>query len=470
LTVAPGFIDMHNHSDDTLLADGNAESMIRQGVTSMVLGEGHSAAPSAEFQDFNAYWAKLLEKGIATNVASYVGSSQIWTRVHGERAGPALPADVRRMQDLVRDAMRQGALGVASLLSNPPGNWIDTNTLIALCRAAGEFGGIYSTHLRTEGHGVFEAAEEALYIGREAGVPVDLIHLKIAEHELWGQMPKLIQLILRARGEGQQVTANLYPYRAGQNNLSSIIPPWAHEGGAEAMLARLADPKLKPRLESEILHGIPGSQWYNHYTATGSWEGMLIVSLKNPAYQKFQGKRMSEVIAALGGQPVEVLFKLLSENRGSVPTIFFHHSEEDMVYALRQPVTTIGSDGSAVKTTGPLSASHVHPRFYGTFPRVLGKYVREDKVLPLEEAIRKMTSANAAKIQQWDRGLLRPGMAADVTVFDAQRIADRSTWEQPHQYAVGVEYVIVNGTLVLDRGQHSGARPGVILKGPGARL
>lgn len=469
LVVAPGFIDMHNHSDDTLLADGNAESMIRQGVTSMVLGEGNSAAPSAAFPDFNAYWSKLLERGISTNVASYVGSSQIWTRVHGERAGPASAADTARMAEFVREAMRQGALGVASLLSNPPGNWIDTPAMTAMAKAAGEFGGLYSTHLRTEGHGVFEAAEEALAIGRAAGVPVDIIHIKIAEHRLWGKMPEFIAQLEKARSAGQQVTANIYPYRAGQNNLSSIIPPWAHEGGAEAMLARLKDPALKGRLEREILQGIPGSNWYNHYTATGSWEGMLLVSLKNPAYQKFQGKRMSEVIAALGGKPVDVLFQLLAENRASVPTIFFHHSEDDMRFALRQPWISIGSDGTAVKSTGPLAANHVHPRYYGTFARLLGRYVRDEKVLTLEEAIRKMTSANAIKTQQWDRGILRPGFAADVTVFNPRTIEDKSTWEQPHQYAVGVDHVIVNGVLVLDRGQHTGARPGKILKGPGAR-
>jgi len=468
LVVAPGFIDMHNHSDDSLLVDGGAESMIRQGVTTMVLGEGHSMAPSAEFPTFTAYYAKLREKGIAANVASYVGSSQIWTHVHGEKAGPISAAERAKMQQLVREAMQQGALGVASLLSNPPGAWIDTDSLIAMAKGAAEFGGIYSTHLRTEGIGTYAAIDEALKISRESGAPVDFIHLKLADHTLWGQMPQLIAKLEQARRDGLQVTANLYPYRAGQNNLSSIIPPWAHEGGRDALIARLQDASLRKRLESEVLHGIPGSDWYNHYTAVGSWEGMLLVNLTNPAYQKFQGKRMNEVIAALGGSPVDVLFRLLTENKGSVPTIFFHHSEDDMRYALKQPLTTVGSDGTAVKTTGPLSKAHVHPRYYGTFPRVLGRYVREEKVLTLEEAVRKMTSANAAKIQQWDRGLLRPGLHADITVFNPATILDHSTWETPHRYSEGVEFVMVNGALVLDAGHLTAARPGLGLLGPGA--
>ena len=471
LAIAPGFIDMHNHSDESLLVDGDAESMIRQGVTSMVIGEGSSAAPckTCAWTDFKGYFAKLGEKGISTNVASYIGSSQVWTYVHGEKAGPVTAGEHKQMAEHVRAAMRQGALGVASLLSNPPGAWIDTETLIVMAKAAGEFGGVYSTHLRTEGKGTFEAAAEALRIGREAGTPVDFIHLKIADHELWGKMPDFIAMIEKARREGQQVTANMYPYRAGQNNLSSIIPPWAHEGGREAMIARLNNPALRQRLESEVLNGIPGSDWYNHFTAVGSWEGMLIVSLSNPAYKKYQGKRMNEVIADMGLPPVPALFKLLTDNRGSAPTIFFHHSEDDMRYALKQPITTIGSDGTAVKTTGPLSQSHVHPRYYGTFPRVLGRYVREEKILTLEEAVRKMTSANAAKIQQWDRGLLRPETWADITVFDPATIIDRSTWEQPHQYSEGVAYVMVNGRLVLDQGKHTGARPGRALLGPGSQ-
>ncbi len=467
LVVSPGFIDIHNHSDFTLVEDGDAQSMVRQGVTSMIFGEGGSAAPSQRWADFNAYFAQLLRQGISTNVGTYVGSSEIWTWVHGQRAGPPSAQELDRMRALVKQAMEQGALGVASSLSGPPGSWIDTGTLVALCQAAAPYGGIYSTHLRTEGRGVFESVAEAIDIGRRAAVPVDIIHLKIAEHEMWGQMPELTASIAAARARGQDVQANVYPYRAGQNNLSSIIPPWAHEGGAEALIQRLKDPKLRPRLEQEINHGIEGSNWYNHYTATGGWDGMLLVSLSNPQYKQFEGKRMSDVIRALGKPGIDVLFELLENNGGSVPTVYFHHSEDDMRYALRQPWVSIGSDGTAVTEEGPLAAGNPHPRYFGTFPRVLGRYVREEKVISLEDAVRKMTSANAAKVHQYDRGLLRPGMAADVTIFNAETIIDNATYEKPHQYASGVEYVIVNGKIVLEKGRHTGARPGVILNGPG---
>ena len=469
LTVAPGFIDIHNHSDNTIVQDGDAQSMVRQGVTSMIFGEGGSAAPSERFKELNAYFSLLLKQGISTNIGTYVGSSQVWTAVHGERAGPPSAAELDRMRALVKEAMEQGALGVASSLSGPPGSWIDTNTLVAMCEVASRYGGIYSTHMRTEGQGVFESVAEAIEIGRRAHVPVDIIHLKIAEHKMWGQMPELTATIANARAQGQDVQANVYPYRAGQNNLSSIIPPWAHEGGAQAMITRLKDPKLRPRLTSEIEHGIAGTNWYDHYTATGGWDGMLLVSFNNPQYKKFEGKRMSEVIKTLGKPGIDVLFELLENNRGSVPTVYFHHSEEDMRYALKQPWASIGSDGTAVTETGPLARGNPHPRYFGTFPRVLGRYVREEKVITLEEAIRKMTSANAAKINQYDRGLLRPGLAADVTVFNANTIIDNATYEKPHQYATGVEYLIVNGKVVLEKGRHTGARPGTILYGPGKK-
>jgi N-acyl-D-amino-acid deacylase len=469
LVVAPGFIDIHNHSDDTILEDGNAESMVRQGVTTMIFGEGGSAAPSEKWKDFASYYTELLRRGISTNIGSYIGSSTVWTRIHGNKAGPLIADELDRMRAVVREAMEQGALGVASSLSGPPGVWIDTRTLIAMCEIAAQHGGIYSTHLRTEGEGVFRAVSEAIEIGQQARIPVDVIHLKIAEHKLWGRMPDLVEMFTKIRAHGQMIEANVYPYRAGQNNLSSIIPPWAHEGGSKALIARLKDPAQRPRLEKEILNGIPGSDWYNHYTATGGWDGMLLVTFRNPKYKQYQGKRMNEVIKTIGKPPLDVLFELLAENEGSVPTVYFHHAEEDMRYALKQPFVSIGSDGTAVKTEGPLAAGHPHPRYYGTFPRVLGRYVREEKLLSLEEAVRKMTSANAAKIRIYDRGLLRPGQWADVTIFNPNTIIDHATFEEPHQYASGIEYVIVNGKPVLERGTHTGARPGAILSGQGRK-
>ncbi len=464
LMVAPGFVDIHNHSDDSILVDGDAQSMIRQGVTSMILGEGGSAAPSARFPTFASYFAKVLEKGASTNIGTYVGSGELWTFVHGPRSGPLAPEETDKIAALTKQAMEHGALGVASSLSGPPGAWIDTETLVSMCKAAAPYRGIYSTHMRTEGLGVFEAVDEALTIGARAGVPVEIIHMKIAEHTLWGKMPDLVAKIAAARARGADVQANVYPYRAGQNNLSALVPPWAQEGGTKAMLDRLRDPAMRKRLDREVTQGIPG--WYDHYTATGSWEGMLLVSVKD---RRFQGKRMSEVIKTVGGKPTDVLFDLLIANGGSVPTVYFHHSEEDMRFALKQPFVSIGSDGTAVKTEGPLAAGNPHPRYYGTFPRVLGRYVREEKVLSLEEAVRKMTSANTARNQIFDRGLLRPGQWADVAVFDAGTVRDNATFERPAQYPTGIEYVVVNGEVVLDRGKHTGARPGRILYGAGKR-
>src|SRR5262245_28230273 len=290
LVVAPGFVDIHNHSDNSILADGNAHSFIRQGVTSMIFGEGESEAPSQRYKDFDAYFAAVLKGGVSANIGTYIGSSTVWTSVHGEKAGPPTPDELTRMRALVKTAMEQGALGVASSLSGPPGSWIDTDTLVAMCEVASRYGGIYSTHMRTEGRGVFESVAEAIEIGRRAHAPVDIIHLKIAEHQMWGQMPELVATITAARARGQEVQSNVYPYRAGQNNLSSIIPPWAHEGGSQEMIKRLKDPALRSRLENEINNGIPGSNWYNHYTATGSWDGMLLVSFSNPKYKKYEGK------------------------------------------------------------------------------------------------------------------------------------------------------------------------------------
>ncbi len=448
--VAPGFIDIHNHSDMTLLGDADGQSMLRQGVTSMILGEGGSAAPSRRWPRFTAYFEQLQRHGLSANVGSYVGSSQVWTEVRGPRAGPPDDREREAMRRLVGEAMTDGALGLASSLSGPPGVWIDTDTLVAMAEIAGQHGGIYSTHMRTEGTGVFAAVEEAIDIGRRAALPVDIIHLKIAERTMWGRMPELVALIAAARARGQMVEANVYPYRAGQNDLASIIPPWAHEGGATALVERLQDPLLRQRLEAEILGKVALGDWYNHYTATGGWDGMLLVTLANPRHHQFAGKRMSDVIAALGKPPIDVLFELLVANGGSVPTVFFHHSEEDMRYALAQPFVSIGSDGSAVSVDGTDGPAHPHPRFYGTFPRVLGRYVRETGVLRLEEAVRKMTSANAAKIRQFDRGLLRPGLWADVTIFDPARVIDRATFEQPRQYAAGI--------AVRDRQRHRGHR------------
>jgi N-acyl-D-amino-acid deacylase len=469
LVVAPGFIDMHNHSDNNILQDGNAESMIRMGVTSMILGEGSSAAPTARFPRFRDYWAAILKGGVSTNIGSYIGSSLIYTAARGERPGPATAAEVEKMRQIIRQAMEDGALGVSTSLHQPPGFWISTDELTEMAKVAGEYGGIYATHTRSEGDTVFESIGEAIEVARRAKVPVDLLHLKIAHHKLWGQMPELIGVIANARAQGVDVEAHLYPYTAGQNaGLSNIIPPWAHEGGNEAMLKRLKDPSLRSRIEKDISEGIPG--WYNHYTAVGNdWGKIQIVAVRNPSYSKYVGKRVSEMIADRNKPWLDVLFESLLDNNGSIPALYYHHTEADMTYAMKQPFVSFGSDGSAMRIDEGAARGRPHPRSFGTYARVMGHYVRDQKTITLEEAVRKATSQNAAKVRLYDRGLLRAGMWADVTVFDPERIADKATYENPFQYAEGVQFVLVNGKVVIDQGKHTGARPGTVLYGPGTK-
>jgi len=474
LVVSPGFIDMHNHSDDTLLDEPKCESMIRQGVTTMVLGEGGSQGPvraggrksGRPWTTLGGYFDYVDKHPPAANICSYVGQTQVWTYVKGEEMTDATPEQMEQMKEQVALAMREGAMGLATSLLMPPSSLITTPQLIELAKVSRQYGGIYSTHMRDEGAGVFRSVAESIDIAKGANIRVDIIHLKIADKKFWGQMNEIISMINKARSEGYDVRSNVYPYTAGQNDLRAIVPPWAHDGGNAKMLERIKDPSLRPRLRKDITTGLPN--WYNHYLAVGGdWNAMLLVNLKNPKNKEFIGKRMSEVIAARGGDPVDVLLDLLVEEGGSVSTVYFHHSEPDMQYALKQPYTSIGSDGSAMSPEGPRGKSIPHPRSYGTFPRVLGRYVRELHAITLEDAIRKMTSANAEKISLTNRGRIQVGYAADITVFDPDKVADRATFVQPHQYAVGISYVIVNGQVVLDAGTHTGALPGRVLRGPG---
>ena len=470
LVVSPGFIDMHNHSDDTLLDEPNCESMIRQGVTTMVLGEGGSQGPrhpgNKPWTTLGGYFDHVEEKGVAANIASYVGQTQVWTYVKGDEMKAASGDEMEKMKQEIAAAMEQGAMGLATSLLMPPSSLVTTEQLVELAKVAAKYGGVYSSHIRDEGAGVFDAVAEAIQVGRGAGIRVDIIHLKIADKALWGRMPEVVAMIDKAREGGLDIRANVYPYTAGQNNLRAIIPPWAHDGGNEKMIERLRDPKLRARMRKDILTGLPG--WYNHYLATGGgWEGMLLVSFRSEKNKPFVGKRMSELIAARGGDPVEVLFDVLLEENGGVQTVYFHHSEEDMQLALKQPYTSIGSDGSAISPDGPRGNMHPHPRWYGTFPRVLARYVRELKTLELPEAIHKMTVMNAEKISIPNRGLIKEGYWADVTVFDPATVADKATFEKPQQYPEGIPYVIVNGEVVLDNYKHSGSRSGKVLRGPG---
>jgi N-acyl-D-aspartate/D-glutamate deacylase len=479
LVVAPGFIDMHSHSDFVLLEDGKALGKVYQGVTTEVLGEGTSAGPylgnlpprSVVVEGVTARWTTLgeygttLEKaGISVNVATYVGLDNIWQCVMGHRFDRPTAAQFQEMAELVDAGMKDGAFGLSSLLMMPPGSLATTDDIVMLCKVVARHQGIYSSHIRTEGAGVLGAVREAIAIGERAGVPVDIIHLKIADEKLWDRMSEIVGLIEDARKRGVNVQANVYPYTRGNNDLASIIPPWAHEGGTARMLARLKAPTERVKLKKDIREGLPG--WYNHYTAVGGdWRRMLI-----SGKGAWEGLTMDRVLALKAKDktpapdPLDVLFDLLIEEGGSVPTIYEHHTEKDMNLALVQPWCSIGSDGSAYAVEGPLRRGNPHPRNFGTFPRVLGVYVRERGLLRLEDAVRKMTSLNASKLGLRDRGLLRPGQYADLTLFDPAKILDRANYTSPFHYSEGIAYVVVNGTVVVDRGKHTGARPGRALR------
>ena len=484
LVVAPGIIDIHSHSDYALLVDGSAESKIRQGVTTEIIGEATSAGPfppdetdhgriesppygvEIDWKTLGEYFDRLQASGTSVNVGSYVGSRTVRRYVMGDTNRAPTPGEIQRMAQAVEEAMAEGALGVATALL---GSVLSTEELIAMAGAAARYGGIYSTHIRDEGDRIFESLDEAFLVGRKAGIPVDVLHLKIADRKLWGQMDEVLARFEQARAEGLQVTANMYPYIAGQNNLASLIPPYGWDGGKQAMLNRLRDPAQRAEFRRTLYAGgLP--DWYNHYTASAGWESMLIVSTRAEKNRHLVGMTMDRVIAERNtGEPTDVLYDLLLEEDGSVPTIFFLMTEEDVRTAMVSPLVSFCTDGTAVKPEGVLGRGKPHPRWYGSFPRILGKYVREEKVLPLETAILKMTWMNAQKIGLRDRGLVQAGMAADLFLFDSGRIIDRATFSDPHRFPVGVEYVLVNGTVVLDGGKHTGLKPGRILYGPGKK-
>jgi len=475
LVVAPGFIDMHSHSDYLILEDGNAQSKVRQGVTTEVFGEGTSAAPNTgkrsvvqatdeekakRWTTLGNYFDAIEKSGVSVNVVSYVGLDNVWQSVMGSSFERPSASEMDEMKTLVAEAMQDGAFGLSSLLAMPPGSLATTEDIVGLCQVVARHGGIFSSHIRNEGTEVFESVKEAISIGERAKLPVDIIHLKIADQKYWGRMNEVVELIEAAQRRGVNVQANVYPYTRGNNNLASIIPPWAHEGGTTKMLERLKDRTQRERMRKDIREGIPG--WYNHYTAVGGdWSRMLINGKGT-----YTGLTMDRVIAAkIKGKnpapdPLEILFDVLIEESGSVPTVYAHHTDKDMHLALVQPWCSIGSDGSAYAIEGPLRRGLPHPRSFGTFPRVLGVYVRELGLLRLEDAVRKMTSLSASKLGILDRGLLRAGSFADVVVFDPGRIIDRATYEEPFQYSEGIVHVVVNGQPVLEDGKHTNSRPG----------
>lgn len=474
--IAPGFIDIHSHSEYTILVNGNAESKIRQGVTTEVFGERNSPGPYVGKLDpkiieteygadtivsLSDYFRIVEKNKTAVNVISYVGIGNVWRSVMGYNFDPPTEKQKQEMKEVVRQSMEEGAFGLSSQLAEIPGSLIPTEQLVEWCKVVKEFGGVYTTHMRNEGFAVFDAVREAIEIGYRAGIPVDILHIKIAEQQNWGRMDEIVAIIDSARTQGVNVRANVYPYTRGNNNLIAIIPEWAYEGGNEKLLERLKNEQARNRMKLEIENGIDG--WYNHYTAIGKdWSRMLLCE------GQYAGLTMDSVISIRSENkqtdPLDILFDLLIEENNSVSTVYAHHTEEDMNLAMQQPWCSIGSDAAARATEGPLSTGNPHPRSFGTFPRVLGHYVRERKLLTLEEAVYKMTGLNAEKLNLKNRGTLAIGNYADITVFDPATIIDKATYSNPIQYNEGIMYVFVNGQLVLDGDKHTGKRPGRALK------
>jgi N-acyl-D-amino-acid deacylase len=473
--VVPGFIDMLGQSEMTLLADNRAESKIRQGITSEITGEGGSAAPVTEatlkdsrawldkhgiavdWTDFRGYFGRLRRVRPAINLGSFVGAAQVRKVVLGSEEVQPDPEQLRRMEALVETAMQQGALGLSTSLIYPPGAYAKTPELIALARAAARHGGIYASHIRDEANNQMAALEEAITIGREAKIPVEIWHLKVAGRSNWGRMKDVVARIEKARAEGLDITADMYPYVASGNGLDATVPQWAQAGGVDAMIQRFHDPAQRARILAEIRGG-HGGEW-------DGWKGrppedILIVSVLDPSLQKWTGKRLSQVATEMGKSPEEALIDLVEADRANVFVARFSMNEDDLQYALRRPWVAIDLDAGAFSLDGPFGAVKHHPRALGTMPRVIGHYARDLKLFSMEEAVRRMTSLPARRMGLSDRGLVRPGMAADLTVFDPETVRDVATFEAPNAYSEGIEYVVVNGRVVLDGGRMTDERPG----------
>jgi len=483
LIVSPGFIDLHSHSDYTLLVDGKAESKIRQGVTTEILGESESAGPilgpavpefdkemkryglTRDWTTLNEYFARLERQGSSVNIASYVGSGQVRMDVMGNVDRAPSAEELESMKSLVDQAMREGALGLSSGLIYSPNSFASTAELIELAKVAARYGGIYTSHIRGEGDHWKRAIDEAIEIGEKARLSVHILHFKIDGQSNWGQMAQQISEVQAARDRGVDITVDQYPYVASMTGLEMCIPPKYLEGTSEQVVERLKNPGVRAQIRQAIASGLP--DWEsNEVKSVGGWHGVLVASLQKPENKKYEGKRMDEVAKEMRKDPLDALCDLLVSEGGSAEAVYFSMSESDVEMAMKQPWLGIGSDGVA---TSPAMAfiGKPHPRFYGTFPRVLAVYVREKKMLTLADAIRKMTSFPAQITGLMDRGLLRPGMAADITIFDPKTVADKATFQNPLLYPFGIPYVIVNGVVVIDQGQHTGSKPGRVLYGRG---
>jgi N-acyl-D-amino-acid deacylase len=485
LAVAPGFINMLSWATETLIEDGRSQSDIRQGVTLEVMGEGWSMGPLHEGMKAEAFklsgdikydieWTTLGEylqylenRGISTNVASFVGATTLRIHEIGYEDRPPTPEELARMEALVAQAMEEGALGVGSSLIYAPAFYSTTEELIALCRVAARYGGRYISHMRSEGADLLPAIDELITIAREADIGAEIYHLKAAGRDNWGKLDAAFGKIEAARAVGLDISADMYTYTAGATGLDAAMPPWVQEGGHEAWVERLQDPNVRARVIEEIRG--PGVGWENLYHAAGGADGLILLGFRNDDLKPLTGKTLAEVAAMRGTSPEETIIDLVIEDDSRVGTAYFIMSEDNVRAKIRQPWMAFGSDAESLAPEGVFLKSNTHPRAYGNFARLLGKYVREEQLIGLPEAIRRLTSFPADNLKLKDRGRLRVGHFADVAVFDPDTIIDHATYAEPHRYATGMQHVVVNGVPVLREGEHTGATPGRFVRGPGAK-
>jgi N-acyl-D-aspartate/D-glutamate deacylase len=484
LAVAPGFINMLSWADEPLLVDGRSQSEIRQGVTLEVFGEGSSMGPLNEqmkaeqlsgqgdlkyhidWKTLGEYLDGLQRKGVSTNVASFVGATTVRIHEIGYADREPTADELQRMKELVRQGMREGALGVGSSLIYAPAFYAKTPELVELARAAGEFGGMYISHMRSEGARLLEAIDELIQIAREAKVPAEIYHFKAAGRSNWSKTEAAIARVEAARKEGLRITADVYTYPAGATGLNATMPPWVQEGGFDAWIVRLKDPAVRARVAQEMM--TPTNQWENFFVGAGP-DGILLSGFKSDALKPLTGKTLTEVARMRGKPPEETAMDLVIEDGSRVEAVYFLMSEENLRRKLRLPWVSFASDAGSISAEGPFLLSNPHPRTYGNFARWLGRYVRDEKIVPLEEGIRRLSSLPAENLGITGRGRLAEGYFADVVVFDPAAIRDHATFEKPHQYSTGVVHVFVNGTQVLKDGEHTGAKPGRVVRGPGYR-
>src|ERR1700733_8129564 len=481
--VAPGFIDMLGQSELTILVDPRLPSKIFQGITTEVTGEGNSAAPvndtmlaadRAEYEHFHLtpdwrtlreYFARIERQGMGINLASYVGATSVRRMILGDADVQPTPAQLDQMRALVDQAMQDGAIGLSTALQYAPAPYAKTPELIALASEAAKYGGIYATHMRSEGDGIMDALEETSRIAREAKIPVEIWHLKVAGKSNWGKMPDVVNFIDRARASGLDISANTYAYTAWSNTFSAFIPPWAHDGGDEKLIERLKDPATRERIKKEMDEHT--KDWDNEWDEIPGPEAILISAVHNPKLRSLQGKTLAEIAKVWGKDPKDALFDILIQDDAYTYVSVFGMQESDVALGLKQPWVSIDNDSEGTSPEGILGQEHPHPRAYGTFPRILRKYVREEKLLTLPDAIRKFSSLPAQRMGFTDRGVLKVGMWADVVVIDPETVHDVATYENPNQFSVGMDYVLVNGVPVIDDGKMTGAHPGKVLLGPG---